>query len=1000
MANVDLLINGELSITQGALNNLSNRNINLKGNFTNNNGIGGFTAGTGTFNLTGANQTISGGTQFTRLTLNGAGVKTLNASINVNTALVLTAGILSTGLNQINLTNTATVTGGSAASHINGNLQKGIGTATSLKQFEIGDGSVYTPVTINFSGTTNNTGNLIVSTTNGVHPNILSTSLDPNKAVNRFYNIINNGVSGFTAAAATFGFNASDLDAGTNTSNFVVGRFAGTWSSPAVGVRTSSSTQVTGLTAFGAFQIAEEYVGGLAWNGTVSADWNNAANWTPNFVPGLSDDVTINPGTFQPTFLSAGSGSCRDITFTTGTNLNVPTGFTLTVAGNWLGVNTTVGGQGTVRFTSPAAVHSGNTTFSGVLSVASGANLNTGDGITLKNNASLMHGAGTAGAGGNVSGRIVVQRAGQTSSTSYNYWSSPISNGTVASLGGNRYFYNPNGATANDFEGLRQGWSAASGAMTVGRGYAATGTANANFNGFANNGNLSFGPTALGTHTAFNLVGNPYPSAISASAFVAANPNITGLALYFWDDDGSAGAGFNAAQDYAVWNNLGVVSGPNSGTSFTGNIASCQSFFIEATASSLIQFNNGMRTSANNAFFVDEAVQRLWISVTTEVNDYNETLIAFRNDATEGIDAQYDAKKFRGNEHLALYSKSANTDLAIQAIPELNTDRIVQLGLEADLAGPQTLRLKQADNLPENAQVILEDTKLGVFQNLQNNPVYHFNYAGNEDVARFRLHFMPGVFMSASSESCAQNDGSIQLSSPSETTWNYSIANAEGTIVASGSDFSGNTSVNNLAGGSYMVSMSNAFGSNIEQTLNIAAGQAVSASLQASATEVIASQTAVSFSGTASGAIDYTWNFGDGSSVSGILNPLHVYSQPGVYTATFIASNSTCIDIETIEIRVSAAATGIASQKAEVFSIFPNPAEDFTLVQLNLPEAESSLRFDVLDMSGRVVMSRTYNQVGKETQLEIDLSSIKSGVYQLLVRGEKFSTASRFTKAD
>jgi hypothetical protein len=45
-------------------------------------------------------------------------------------------------------------------------------------------------------------------------------------------------------------------------------------------------------------------------------------------------------------------------------------------------------------------------------------------------------------------------------------------------------------------------------------------------------------------------------------------------------------------------------------------------------------------------------------------------------------------------------------------------------------------------------------------------------------------------------------------------------------------------------------------------------------------------------------------------------------------------------------------------------------------------------------------MSRSYNQVAKETQLEIDLSGIKAGVYQLLVRGEKFSTASRFTKAD
>jgi fibronectin-binding autotransporter adhesin len=1000
MANVDLLINGNLTILQGSLNNSNNRNINLKGNLTNNNGVSGFIAGNGVFSLTGAAQVLSGATQFTRLTVNGAGIKTLNASVNVNTALVLTSGIISTGLNQITLSSAATVTGGSAISHIDGNLQKGIASSTSLKQFEIGDGSVYTPVSINFNGNTNGTGNLIVSTTNGEHPNVLTSTLDPNKSVNRYYSIINTGVTGFTAAAATFTFATSDVDGGSNTSNFVIGRNAsGSWTLPTVGVRTATSTQATGLTAFGDFQIAEEYVGGLVWNGSVSADWNNAANWTPAFVPGLSDDVTINPGTFQPSFLSAGNGSCRDITFTAGTSLTVPTGFTLTVAGNWSGINTNVVGQGTVNFTSPAAVHSGNTAFGGVLSVATGANLNTGDGITLKNNASLMHGAGTAGAGGNISGRIIVQRTGQTSSTSYNYWSSPISNGTMASLGGNRYFYNPNGATANDFEGLRQGWTSATGAMTIGRGYAATGTGTANFNGFVNNGNISFGPTVLGTHTAFNLVGNPYPSAISAAAFVAANPNISGQALYFWDDDGSAGAGFNAAQDYAVWNSLGIV-GPNSGTSFTGNIASCQAFFIQSTSSSLVQFNNGMRTTSNNAFFVDDAIQRLWISVTTEANDYNETLIAFRNDATEGIDPQYDANKFRGNEHIALYSKSGNSDLAIQAIPELDTDRVVQLGLEADVAGPQTLRLKQADNLTENVQVILEDTKLGIFQNLQNNPVYHFNYTVSEDVNRFKLHFMPGVFMSASSESCAQNDGSIQLSSPSETVWNYTVTNSNGAIVAQGEDFSGTTSVNNLAGGVYQVNLNNTYGSSIEQMLTIAAGQAVTATLQASETEAIAAQTAIAFEAIVNGASDFTWNFGDGSSVSGILNPLHVYTQPGVYTVTFIASNATCMEIKTIEVRVSAATTGLANQTAEVFSIFPNPAEDFTLVQLNLPENEATLRFDVLDMSGRLVMSRSYNQVAKVTQLEIDLSSLKAGVYQLLVRGEKFSTASRFTKAD
>lgn len=39
------------------------------------------------------------------------------------------------------------------------------------------------------------------------------------------------------------------------------------------------------------------------WNGSVSNDWNNAANWTPAMVPGMSGNVTINNAgaTHQPT---------------------------------------------------------------------------------------------------------------------------------------------------------------------------------------------------------------------------------------------------------------------------------------------------------------------------------------------------------------------------------------------------------------------------------------------------------------------------------------------------------------------------------------------------------------------------------------------------------------------------------------------------------------------------------------------------------------------------
>jgi PKD repeat protein len=46
----------------------------------------------------------------------------------------------------------------------------------------------------------------------------------------------------------------------------------------------------------------------------------------------------------------------------------------------------------------------------------------------------------------------------------------------------------------------------------------------------------------------------------------------------------------------------------------------------------------------------------------------------------------------------------------------------------------------------------------------------------------------------------------------------------------------------------------------------------------------------VSFANESSGATDYLWDFGDGD-ISNLENPKHLYSDPGVYTVTLIASN-------------------------------------------------------------------------------------------------------------
>jgi hypothetical protein len=996
--NSDIQINGNLTIAAGLVTNTNNKNIFLKGDFINNSGTNALSTGsTAALQLTGANQSLTGATSFGRLTVNGAGVKTLNSTITVSSILTLTSGVIQTGANQMALSLGAISTGASASSYVNGNFSKVISAGTATRTFEVGDASIYAPVTIQFAGTTNSGGAITVYARSGDHPSSASAGIDNTKSVNRYWGISNTGVTGFTSANVTFNFTTGDVDPTANTNNLAAARLASTvWSLPTIGTRTSTSLQVTGLTAFGEFQLAEPFSAGITWTGSVNSDWNNPGNWNPNVVPTGSDNVTIPVRPNQPSFLTAGNGNVRNVVMQLGAIINIPSSYTLTVNGNFTSVNGQVTGPGTVRFTSPNAVQTGSTTFAGVVAVITGAVLTTNNNLTLASGATLMHGVGTAGAGGAITGNVRVRRTGASSALSYNYWSSPINNGSIASLtGGNKYMYDPTAATGSDVVGLRAGWVAPGGTMTNGRGYISTGAGTSNFIGAPNNGNISYGPLQMGTYTNFNLVGNPYPSAISASSFISANPQILGGAIYFWDDDNSAGGSYSAA-DYGVYNGIGFVS-PNSGKTFNGNIAACQGFFVQASAATTLNFTNSMRTALSSTFFEADILERVWLSVTTPANDYNEVLIAFKDDATDGADEQFDAKKLRGNSNLALYTKIGTEDYAINAMSALTSDKVVQLGLESSANGPQVFRLQNMSNLPESAQIILEDTKLGIFHNLRNIEQYNYVYDSTTDVLRFRLHFKPEVMMSAVTESCVQNDGQLIINSPSSTSWNYSVTNQEGTAVAQEENFSGTDYVNGLAGGIYFVHLNNEFGTVIHQAIEVTSGAPVNATLAADKSLVEITDAQVNFTATVTGASDITWDFGDGTIVTGVLNPVHVYTAPGTYTVTLIASNVNCMDVKSTYVTVRDLTTGIANVGKEAFNMFPNPVASVTTINLRLPEREAELVLNVVDAAGKLVKTQSYNNVDRTASLQLNVADLAVGVYQVLINGGKYSAAARLT---
>lgn len=303
--------------------------------------------------------------------LNGV---TLNETKTITYSIIFINGIISTGSFTLTLSNNGIVTGAGDGNYVNGIFEKGIAASTTSINYEVGDATSYTPVSIAFSGTTNATGFISVSTTSGDHPLIGTSSFSPSYTVNRYWTIANNGVTGFTSYDATFNYLSSDLDPDTDPYSLVSGLYTGgTWTYPANGTSTLTSLQATGLIAFGDFQPGV-YVG--TFRSAASGNWNQVSTWEV-FVGGVwtiapavpsagANTVTI----ISPHNVSLTSDITIDeltveaggiLTLADSLELNDGTGTDLSVAGTIIcsGLNI-VYGTGSFILSSAAGIEIGN----------------------------------------------------------------------------------------------------------------------------------------------------------------------------------------------------------------------------------------------------------------------------------------------------------------------------------------------------------------------------------------------------------------------------------------------------------------------------------------------------------------------------------------------------------------------------------------------------------------------------------------------------------------
>ncbi len=507
------------------------------------------------------------------------------------------------------------------------------------------------------------------------------------------------------------------------------------------------------------------------WLGTTNNNWNTASNWSDNSVPVSSDDITILNVTNNPTISS--HVSLEDLTINTGADVVVSSGSSLTLNG-------TLTNDGTV---------------------------------TLLDRGSFLQGGSSSLTG---SGTFRIHRSGSTG-TDFNFWSSPISSANTNLLSNTVFTYNPAQGTADpgDDNPADPGWiDASNSSMTVAKGYAAMGGANTVFVGTPNNGNQGISvSTHSSPHVSYNLIGNPYPSAISATSFLLANTGIIQPAIYLWDDDHTGGAGY-ASSDYATFapGSGGVAGG--GGNTPTSSIASCQGFKVLAATNGTVNFTNSLRTaSGNGQLFSQGENVKAWLSATSSGNHYNQTLITFMEGASDDLDWGYDAEKIRGNSYLSLYTFIDEKAMAIQGFGPLVQNKVVPLGLASGENTTITLNLDSAHNLA-NAELILEDAQLNVFHNLSDGE-YTFNALEMEYSTRFYLHFnaaTTGLSEEKGLGSMYYNDGRVYIKTNVEGQLDFDVFNTMGQNVYSLTKMpNGLTSIDLpvLSSGTYIIRMVN-----------------------------------------------------------------------------------------------------------------------------------------------------------------------------------------------
>jgi hypothetical protein len=823
-------------------------------------------------------------------------------------------------------------------------------------------------------------------------------------------------------------------------------------------------------------------------NSVSSGNWNNAATWSSLSIPTASDNVTITAGMSVTT---NSNSCCNNLTINSNATLAGDSGIVLNVKGNWINSGNYNSQKGIVRFNgtnlqaiggssatafynleitnTSGVVLNANASLKSFLTINQGTFTTTGFQFKL-----LSDTAGTASikplsAGADIVGNVSMQRYLSSNATGWRFLGSPVrttlqdwnnsfvTSGFPGSTYPNFYFCSiysydetvpgtsDNGyvmpANITDSIGVGVGyWCWIGPTPTV---IEVTGPPVK----FGHNFNVSLTPSAGKDEDGWNMVANPYPSAIDWDSPSWTKTGIQN-AVYIWDP---------SLQQYSSYiNGIGVNGGSNI-------IPSSQGFWIHADQNGpVLSCTEEIKTSTDKTFL--RSTPKIPVRLRLTGNNYSdETVISFSPNSSINVNSNEDAiKLFTDNPLVPSISSIADSvELAINSLPA-NSGVAVPIKVKVGASGIYTITKDQNLSLPLNVCIYLEDLVTGDYTDLRTLNSYSFYINSNTTSPRFLLHMGSPIIKDAVEPTCSyKHNGKAIVKVSSDLSWNCTWKDGIGNILTVHHTKLNSDTLKNLAPGIYHVNISGLKGcSGVEDSVVVIQKTAIrvntsssnnfcvnqnngvlnaaivtggsgpfkykwsnndtaavlqnlssgvysliltdSKGCQDSSIHIvktlstlkvdfkIADDTtslfvneSITFNNQTTGGSVSNWNFGDG--VSAIINPTHAYSVPGTYTIQLISNDGYCVSSAQKIITVKTKEHAITGQINQV-AVFNS--EDEAVIKFNLAQPGESI-VSVYSIEGKMINSQTFSSYTNTEKVPLGASH---GVYivQVETNGEIF----------